>query len=97
MQTPKQKDHRLARCTSEQVTVAKMQRAIFKSNNVRNTIAQSAEAGKMQRTLLQQTPKDRKQRLTYPGPQALLRGLGSGDKANKAGKTQTTLFKATRA
>ena len=52
MQTPKQKDHRLARCTSEQVTVAKMQRAIFKSENVRNTRAQSAEVGKMKRTLL---------------------------------------------
>ena len=62
MQTPEQKEHRLARRTfilrrdarakEAQVTVAKMQRAICKSKNVRNTRAQSAEAGKMQRTLL---------------------------------------------
>ena len=93
MQTPEQKDHRLAR--SEQVTVAKMQRAIFNSGNVRNTRAQSARLERCRERYLQQTPKNRKRRLTYPGPQALLRGLGSGDKANKAGKTQTTpVFRA---
>ena len=60
MQTPEQKEHRLARthirrdarAKEAQDTVAKMQKAIFKSKNVRNTRAQSAEAGKMQRTLL---------------------------------------------
>ena len=57
MQTPEQKEHRLARRTLEETpgqkkawdTVAKIQRAIFKSKNVKNTRAQSAEDGHMQR------------------------------------------------